>query len=177
MIEIKTARLRIRGLEHADLEPFFAVCGNAEAMQWMGDRQPISFEDTKRWIDISQNNYCQHKRGCMAVCEQESGNLVGFCGLVSGLGEQIELIYAFLPSVWGRGYATEAASAMLEYSKTILPRVLATIYPDNIPSQRVLEKLGFGYSHTVLNEDDTQTAFFVFPPHQKGQAFAENTSL
>jgi [ribosomal protein S5]-alanine N-acetyltransferase len=163
MIVLETSRLRIRGLEFSDLEPFFAVCGNPEAMRWMGDREPLSLEDTRRWIEVSQDNYAQHQRGCMAVCHKSSGELIGFCGLVRGFEDQIELIYAFLPRVWGQGYATEAASAMLEYSQTILPRVLATIYPENLPSQRILEKLRFAYSHTANNDDQTQTAFYVYP--------------
>jgi [ribosomal protein S5]-alanine N-acetyltransferase len=168
VIVLETARLHIRGLEFSDLEPFFAVCGNSQAMRWMGDRQPLSLSDTRRWITVSQDNYAQHQRGCMAVCEKDSQQLIGFCGLVRGFENQIELIYAFLPNVWGRGYATEAASAMLGYSHSILPCVLATIYPENTASQRVLEKLGFVYSHTLQNDDQTQTAFFVYSPIQKG---------
>jgi [ribosomal protein S5]-alanine N-acetyltransferase len=162
VIVLETTRLLIRGLEFSDLEPFFALCGNPQAMRWMGDRQPLSLEDTQRWIEVSQDNYTQHQRGCMAVCHKDSGSFIGFCGLVRGFEDQIELIYAFLPSVWGRGYATEAARAMLEYSHSILPRVLATIYPQNTASQRVLEKLGFVHSHTSENDDQTQTAFFVY---------------
>jgi [ribosomal protein S5]-alanine N-acetyltransferase len=173
MIAFETVRLHIRGLEFSDLEPFFAVCGDPNAMRWMGDRKPLSLEDTRRWITVSQDNYTQHQRGCMAVCKKDSGDLIGFCGLVRGFEDQIELIYAFLPRVWGQGYATEAASAMLEYSHSLLPRVLATIYPENIPSQRILEKLGFIYSHTAQNDDQTQTAFFIYSKNQKGQQPAE----
>ena len=112
-----------------------------------------------KWIDVSQRNYALHQRGCMAVIEQSTNALIGFCGLVAGdTAGEIELIYALAPSHWGRGYAFESAGAMLEYGLTILPRIHASIYAANKASQRVLEKLGF--AQTRVEPDDT--IFFQF---------------
>ncbi len=138
----------------SDLDAFFAICSDAATMRLMGDGLPLTLEQTRQWIDVSQRNYSLHSRGCMAVIERDTNTMIGFCGLVVGdnVGE-IELIYGFAPAHWGRGYATESARAMLEYGQTILPRIVASIYPQNKASQRILEKLGF--EQTRVDADGT----------------------
>jgi len=56
-----------------------------------------------------------------------------------------ELGYWLTPSAWGRGYATEAARAVVDMARHALPvrRIEARHHLDNLPSRRVLEKLGF----------------------------------
>lgn len=159
MKTLTTPRLSIRALEQGDLAAFHAICGDATAMRLMGDGLPLTLEQTRQWIDVSQRNYELHSRGCMAVIERDTNSMIGFCGLVAGdTAGEIELIYALAPSHWGRGYAFESAGAMLEYGLTILPRIHASIYAANKASQRVLEKLGF--AQTRVEPDDT--IFFQF---------------
>ena len=154
MKSLTTPRLTIRALEPGDLAAFHAICGDATAMRLMGDGLALTLEQTRQWIDVSQRNYALHQRGCMAVIEQSTNALIGFCGLVAGdTAGEIELIYGFAPSHWGRGYALESAGAMLEYGLTILPRIHASIYAANKASQRVLEKLGF--AQTRVEPDGT----------------------
>ena len=79
------------------------------------------------------------------VCERASGALVGDCGvqLLEG-GPDVELGFHLRRSVWGRGYATEAARACLEasFSGLGLDEVIAIVAPGNAASVRVLEKIG-----------------------------------
>jgi len=58
---------------------------------------------------------------------------------------RIQLAYRLVHDAWGHGYATEAAGAMLNYGFTRLelPEIVAVVWPDNVASVRVLEKLGF----------------------------------
>jgi ribosomal-protein-alanine N-acetyltransferase len=60
-------------------------------------------------------------------------------------GDDIELAYRLTRAAWGRGIASEAAGAMVEYAFRVvgLPRLVAVTYPENRASQRVLDKLGF----------------------------------
>jgi RimJ/RimL family protein N-acetyltransferase len=57
----------------------------------------------------------------------------------------VEVAYRLARSAWGRGFATEAAGALVAHAlRTVgLPRVVAVTYPENQASQRVLDKLGF----------------------------------
>ncbi len=79
------------------------------------------------------------------VGERAGGRLVGIAGLqpLDG-GPEVELTYALEPSSWGRGYATEAAAAALEYgfAEAGLSRIVGIAAAKNEASLRVLRKLG-----------------------------------
>ena len=70
--------------------------------------------------------------------------LVGSCGLARRRSGAVEMGYWIARSFWGRGYATEAGSALVDIARTLgLPRLEAGHFVDNPASGRVLEKLGF----------------------------------
>jgi RimJ/RimL family protein N-acetyltransferase len=87
----------------------------------------------------------------MAVASE--GTLIGMCGLLKREHlDAPDLGYAFLPEAWGRGYAFEAARAVMEEAKR--DRVLALVSPGNAASIRLLEKLGFAsIAHPAAHED------------------------
>jgi RimJ/RimL family protein N-acetyltransferase len=147
-----TERLAARRLRPGDLDDFYAICSNEEAMRYMGDGQPLTREQTEAWIDVSLTNYEVRGWGCFGVTPLESDRLIGFCGFARPPERPgiVELIYAFLPEHWGKGYATEAAGAMLEFGFTEsgLTRIEATVDPTNLASKRVLEKIGMIYERT-----------------------------
>ena len=84
--------------------------------------------------------------GQLGVFDKVSGRPAGYCGLqhLDGTAE-IELFYGLTEEFWGRGLATEAARAMLRFGfETVtLASVCAVTHPENIASQRILDKLGF----------------------------------
>lgn len=82
----------------------------------------------------------------LVVVLRETGEPLGYCGLVDGDGRQDEpeIAFEFLRRHWGRGYATESASAIVELARTTgLPRLRASVWEWNTASRRVLAKLGF----------------------------------
>jgi [ribosomal protein S5]-alanine N-acetyltransferase len=85
--------------------------------------------------------------GLLAVERRSTGDVIGYCGLVDSdrvpTGEP-ELAFELLRRVWGRGYATEAASAVLERARSSgYRRIWATVRDWNTASRRVLAKVGF----------------------------------
>ena len=84
--------------------------------------------------------------GTWAVRERATGDVVGDCTLFFAEEHDAwELAYGFRRDRWGRGYATEAAGACIRhgFDELGLARIVADVDPANIPSVRVLEKLGF----------------------------------
>lgn len=76
--------------------------------------------------------------------------------------DEIELLYAFDPDVWGRGYGTEAALAVVEYAFDTagLDSIVSFTQPDNPGSQRVMEKAGLTFEKEMLRLEPP--AFLVY---------------
>ncbi len=91
-------------------------------------------------------DYATYGYGRFACVWKESGAVIGFSGVkyVPEIGET-ELGYRFLPEFWGRGLATEAGRASIEFARAELglQRLVALVHPDNHASANVLQKLGF----------------------------------
>lgn len=160
----QTKRLLIRQLTADDFDVMYAVYSDAEAMRWVDDGQPISREECIRWIEITQKNYAAYGYGMSALVLRSSGAVIGFCGLVHPGGQpEAEIKYALLRDYWGQGFASEATQGMIDYGvRTFgLRKIIATIDPDNLASQRVMAKVGMEHVETQQNEDGTFTEIFA----------------
>jgi len=76
----------------------------------------------------------------------------------------VDVGFALLPSYWSRGYAFEAASAVIAYGRDALriSRIVAIVSPDNSSSIRVLEKLGLRFERMIrLFEDKSELKLFA----------------
>lgn len=143
---LTTARLLLRPFESRDLDALAAIYGDPAVMAYVGDG---TVRDRERvGLGLEKMIAMQEERGYApwAVGERAAGALVGECGLypLEGVGPEVELTYTFARCVWGKGYATEAGRAALDYAFTAtgLARVIAVVHPENAASIRVLEKLG-----------------------------------
>lgn len=90
------------------------------------------------------------------VVRKVDGEVLGYCGLVIGRStvDEPELAYELFQHAHGRGYATEAAVAVVEAAMhTGRSRLWSTVRMWNAPSFRVLEKLGFTRHHSVWDDD------------------------
>jgi len=107
-------------------------------------------------IDHYRNHWQQFGFGPWAVVDRANGELIGQCGLRHAPeSDEIELLYAIDRPAWGRGFATEAARAALAYGFGTmgLARVVGFVHPDNLASQRVLEKVGMRREDWVMLYD------------------------
>lgn len=137
-------------------------------MNIFGDAEVMRFGDgvqTKAWVHdwlrTCMDSYQTRGFGPYAVIEEGSGFLAGYCGLfhfpdVNGKPE-VEVGYRLMHSVWGKGYATEAARAVRDHAfqSLNLKRLIAIIDPDNAASIRVAEKIGMHYEGDVMFESYT----------------------
>ncbi|MES2960419.1 MAG: GNAT family N-acetyltransferase [Pseudomonadota bacterium] len=165
----ETARLRARQLRPDDLLPMLAVYGDDDAMRWVGDGHALTQAQCAEWLDVTDSNLRLRGYGMSALVERGSDEVVGFCGLVHPGGQpEAEIKYALKRAHWGRGLATEAATAMLAYGAGAhgIGLVIATATPANIASHRVLLKAGMVASALRSNADGSQTQVFAWraPP-------------
>jgi len=146
-VRVETERLVVRPLEPDERAEVLA--------QWSdlsNERVPpdATAEQIRQWAEGVPNG----------VWERESGELVGDCSLHfdEGFGEW-ELSYGFRRDRWGRGYATEAARAVVRYGfeELGIEKIVADVLPGKVQSMRVLEKCGF---ERVADLEDGR-AFYV----------------
>ncbi len=98
----------------------------------------------------------------LPIQRRDEGDFIGYCGLIIGrfTVEEPEIAYELFQRAHGRGYATEAASAVLDAAiATGWKRLLSTVGAWNTPSFRVLEKLGFERDH--VSTDDSGEAVWL----------------
>ena len=155
-VELTTARLHLRPFTPADHEAIHAVYSDPEVMRHVGHGAHATLAETCNALRIYGDVLARRGYSFLAVTERETGVLLGDGGLhpLGGQGPDVELGYTLARSAWGRGYATELGRALVAHAFAVLraPRVVAQVEPANLPSRRVLEKLG-------MEEREERTAY------------------
>jgi RimJ/RimL family protein N-acetyltransferase len=148
-MRIETGRLIIRPVEGRDGKAWIAMVSDPEVRRYLPQRPIPTLADVPAMIE--KRHAMERERGyaMWAVEEKKTGEFVGQCGLfpAEGKGPEIEIAYHFDKAHWGKGYATEAATAVLARAlgPIGLDRVIGIVMPENIASCRVLEKAGMHF--------------------------------
>jgi RimJ/RimL family protein N-acetyltransferase len=155
---IETMRLRLRGFTDDDLDALADIYADPDVMLYMPGGKPVPRERVAASIGRMIGYWQEHGFGLWAVEEKESGEsrLIGRCGLVHlDNTPEIEVGYLFAKDYWGKGYATEAARAALDYGFTQLGLdwIVAITRPENVASQHVLEKIGMRFERDARYYD------------------------
>ena len=146
-ISLNTERLILRPWKPADLEPFARLNGDPDTLRFY----PSTLDRTQSdaLAQRSQNLIEEHGWGPWAVELKESGEFIGMVGLNRPLTELsfqpcVEVLWRLLPECWGKGYATEAATACLNFGFDTLglEQIVAYTAQLNLPSQTVMQRLG-----------------------------------
>jgi RimJ/RimL family protein N-acetyltransferase len=122
-----------------------AIWSDPNVTQHMGG--PRDSADIRLGLEEEAQTGTQAEIALWSVVEKASGRVIGHCGFLEKNVDdrsEIELIYVLASDSWGKGYATEAASALREYAfhQLGLQRIIALINPENPASARVAEKIG-----------------------------------
>ncbi|TLM79630.1 GNAT family N-acetyltransferase [Microbulbifer harenosus] len=147
MYLLSTERLQLRELTESDEDARFtlALMSDPDFHRYIGDRGVRTVEDARNYnLRGPIAMYRDHGFGMLRV-ELKDGTAIGQCGLLKRDGlDDVDIGFAFLPEYRGRGYALEAAQAMLKWGETCLGfrRIVAIATPENRASLHLLETLG-----------------------------------
>ena len=147
MKPLETPRLVLRHFEARDVDDLYAMDSDDRVMRYLGaGLKGRSREECEQGIERMVRQAAKRPGyGLLHASLRDSGAFVGGCGLFPvPEGEDIEIAYR-LPYVrWGQGFATEMARAVLAhgFDNLGLARIVGLTWPENVPSQRVLEKIG-----------------------------------
>jgi RimJ/RimL family protein N-acetyltransferase len=137
---VETQRLRVRPFSRGDWPDVHAYTSDAGVMTYV-EEGCMTEEQTRQFVDENLGDDAR----VYAVELLAENRLIGHVNFYPWYGPRTyEIGWVFHPRYHGRGYATEAAAALLRYGfETLrLHRIIATCQPENTPSWRVMEKLG-----------------------------------
>jgi RimJ/RimL family protein N-acetyltransferase len=143
---IETDRLRLRRLRPSDEPDLLALDGDPEVMRYVGS--PAGVKPPSEIVERVRQRIGADPGplGFWRVESRADGTFYGLGALIRMPdGDDVELAYRLVRHAWGHGIATEVGALLVDYAfRTVeLPRVVAVTYPENVASQRVLDKLGF----------------------------------
>ena len=146
MTILTSARLRFEPFDERHFDGLQAMNRDPEVMRYISGR-PETPEETRAAIARVQARWAQWGYSWWALIERGSGELAGAVGL-QHLGHDganpIEIGWRLRRDRWGLGLASEAARTILAHAFEVIaaPKVCAIRHPDNLASQRVMERLG-----------------------------------
>lgn len=162
---IETPRLTLRRLTDDDAEFIVGLLNEPSFLQFIGDRGVRTVEDARAYIQKGPvASYERFGFGLLLVTRREDGAPIGMCGLLKRDAlEDVDVGFAFRPPYWAKGYAVEAAAAVIAHGKAAfgLRRVAAITQPDNVGSIRVLEKLGLRFERMVTMPGESKEIQFL----------------
>ncbi len=154
-IIVETNRLILRTWNDSDIEPFCEMNQDPSVMRYFPSIP--SRDETKALLSKIYAHFDEHGFSLYAAERKDSGDFIGFVGLLSVGFEAhftpaVEIGWRLASKHWGKGFATEAAKAVLEmaFDKYKLPEVVSLTAEINHPSRRVMEKIGL---HHDLSDD------------------------
>jgi RimJ/RimL family protein N-acetyltransferase len=142
-LTIETERLHMRPIETSDAYAAKSLLHAPKVLFWR--KKLVPMRTIRAAIDTSRKLNTQGLGWWLIHSHKDKQDVIGdiFLQPLEGTGE-LEVGYHLLPDHWGKGFATEATSAMLShgFDKLHLLRLNAIALPQNRPSMRVLERIG-----------------------------------
>jgi RimJ/RimL family protein N-acetyltransferase len=164
-VRIETERLLIRPPELGDFDSAKAIWCDPRVRRYTGGVPSQETFERSFYDDLA---LAVTAYGYRTIIERSSGAHVGDCGLIQKTVEsqsEVEVTYFFNADHWGRGFATEAARAMLDHGRALgLGRIIALIHPDNEASARVARRLQMRHERDVVTENGNLRRLFIWTP-------------
>jgi RimJ/RimL family protein N-acetyltransferase len=141
---LRTATLQLRAAAQDDLDALHRLWTHPEVRRYLFDDQAVSLQEARGFLGGSDRSFREEGYGLWLFFDKESEDPAGFAGFLRSPAGEPNLIFGTRPDRRGRGYATDAASAVIAYAFEVLgrQRIVAEVDEPNLASIRVLERLG-----------------------------------
>ncbi|KAF2517373.1 GNAT family N-acetyltransferase [Flavobacterium foetidum] len=169
---IETERLILRELQLSDAEGMFELDSNPKVHLFLGNKPVKHIEESIENIKFIQKQFADLGTGRWAVVLKENNEFIGWSGIKYSTDEInnhknfYELGYRFIEKHWGKGYATEAGQAFVDYAFTEMNVEKLYAYTDagNENSRRILEKLGFHFVNSFEYNEEIEVWYELKKP-------------
>ena len=160
MILFETERLQLRYYELSDAPFIYELMNSDGWLNYIGDRDIKSIADAEAYIEDNYlPSYKLNGYGAYLVILKETGVVIGSSGLYKRDNlEHPDVGFAFLTEHLGKGYGFEATARVMQYTREELGinTFLGITLPANIPSIKLLEKLGLKKKGPFFFKDGTE---------------------
>ena len=164
--ELRTERLRLTRPTANDSAGVFAILGDPRTVEHNPSDRLEDLDAAAELVARWDRHWAEHGFGYWCVRESGADRVIGYVGvkrMVIHGRPVLNLVYRFVPEVWGRGFATEAATAVVSRTVDEMPAetIVARVRPDNLSSQHVALKAGLRRDATMdcQGEDGLDLAF------------------
>ncbi|SRX73204.1 GNAT family N-acetyltransferase [Aequorivita antarctica] len=142
---MNSERLIFNHYTEADFDDYFQLVSNADVMKMVTGRPDLEHDARERLEKMLKINQETPKIGNFKVTLKFGGGFVGYSKLVMTKKNEAEIGYLTMPEHWGKGYGSEIAQTLVNLAKQVdeIKNLIAIIDPENMASQRILEKQGF----------------------------------
>lgn len=162
--QIYTKRLYLRKMKMADAHRLFKIWSDPEVTKFMNITNFTHEEQANDMIKLFDELAEERKAIRFTIIEKESNEIIGSCGfnVFDEANASAEIGYDLAKAHWGKGYAPESISALIDYAFTTLNinRIEAKIEPGNVNSIKVVEKLNFTFEGTFQEKEDSNESFY-----------------
>ena len=147
---IVTQRMYLRQWNEKDAQFLFDLNSDPEVIRFTGDSSFGSIEKAREFIG-DYDHYRKWTYGRWLCILRENETPIGWCGLKNQMDDLgiIDLGYRFVKSAWGKGFATEASMAVLDFGfqNLRIPKITGRVALGNDASEKVLLKCGMKFLH------------------------------
>ena len=155
---ITTDRLLINRITIDDAGFILELMNDKDWIKNIGDKGLRTIEDVQAYIQNRfLKTYIESNYGFYTMNLKNTLQIIGIVGLVDRKGiDHIDIGYGILPEFRGKGYAFEAAKAIYDYGyqELNLEKIVAIVNPDNLPSIKLLSKLGLEFEKMIRLPDE-----------------------
>lgn len=165
----ETDRLILRELLCSDKNGMYELDTDPLVHKYLGNQPVVHMEQTEEVIALIRKQYADNGTGRLAVVKKDTNEFIGWSGLklvrdsYNNHTNYYEVGYRFIQRYWGKGYATEAALASIDYGfeGLKLNEIYAWAAAGNIASRGVLEKTGLRYIEKFNLDGEAQDWFKI----------------
>jgi ribosomal-protein-alanine N-acetyltransferase len=170
---IETERLLLRELLLSDVDGMFELDSNPKVHLFLGNKPVKDIEESLDQIKNIQQQYKDFGIGRWAVILKETNEFLGWSGIkfirneINNHKDFYEIGYRFIEKHWGKGYATEAGKAFINYAFNVMKVEAVYAYADagNENSRKILEKLGLQYVNSFEYEEELEVWYELKNPN------------
>ena len=157
---LETDRLILRELRLSDAESFFVMDSNPNVHKYLWNKPVQKIKETIEVITFVRQQYIDNGIGRFAMISKETDEFIGWAGLkyntvaVNNKVNFYDIGYRLDEKFWGKGYASEATFAWLNYAfETMNIKIMeAAAHSDNAASNRILQKIGMQMTEQYLED-------------------------